>query len=134
MSPRSRWGSVTARDPRQAAELDAFLGQRLGFLVGGLAVDAALVAFAVMAVARLLGELRTDMLAGLLDLLAELEQRLAHFLGHVLGEGCHLLLRLWLFRRGRSGRRRRCRLRRGLDILAAAADARRHDGARHLAV
>src|SRR5437868_604265 len=87
---------VPSWNPRQAAELDALFGQCLGLLVGGLAVDAALVAFAVMDLARLLGELRPDMLAVLLDLLAQLEQRLAHLLGHVLGVRRHLLS----FRRG----------------------------------
>src|SRR5262249_34005121 len=51
---------VAAGNPGQAAELDAFLGQGLGFLVAGLAVDAALVALAVVDFARLLGEALAD--------------------------------------------------------------------------
>ena len=67
---RRRLTQLLAREsrPGQAAELDAFVGQRFGFLVAGLAVDAALVALAVMDLARLLGELVADMLAVLLDL------------------------------------------------------------------
>src|SRR5262245_43134381 len=120
---------VSARNPGEAAELDAFLGQRLGFLVGGLAVDAALVALAVVDLARLLGELVADMLAVLLDVLAHLEQRLAQLLGHMSGESSHLLLfggRDW---------RRRCS-RGGLDTLHLAAfpQPRRHDRALDLQV
>ena len=79
-------------NPRQAAELDAFVGQRLGLFVAGLAVDAALVALAVMDLARFLGELVADMLAVLLDLGAHLDQRLAQLLGHVPRQRRHLLL------------------------------------------
>ena len=87
-------------NPGQAAELDAFVGQRLGLLLAGLAVDAALVALAVVDLARFLGELVADMLAVLLDLGAHLEQRLAQLLGHVPGQRRHLLL--LPARRGRS--------------------------------
>src|SRR5258708_22532752 len=125
---------VSARAPGQAAELDAFFGQRLGLLVGGLAIDAALVALAVVDLARFLGELRPDMLAVLLDLLAQLQERLAHLLGHMLGQRRHLLLL-----RGRCRSGRRCGLRLRFDhglahLVTSPADARRHAGARHLAV
>src|SRR6266851_10435581 len=119
---------VPARDPGQAAELDALIGQRVGLLVAGLAIDAALVALAVVDLARLLGELVADMLAVLLDLLAHLEQRLAQLLRHVLGHGRHLLLL-------RRRRRRGCRGRR-FDVrpLASFAKARRHRRAGNLGV
>src|SRR5260221_7229993 len=87
-------GSVSPRNPRQAAELDALFSQRLGFFLAGFAVDAALVALAVMDLARLFGELVADRLAILLDLGAHLEQGITQFLGHVPGKRRHLLL-LW---------------------------------------
>ena len=43
-------------DPGNAAELDAFLGQRLRFFVARLAIDAMRIDFAVMNAARLLGK------------------------------------------------------------------------------
>src|SRR6266851_4938096 len=120
---------VPARDPGQAAELDALIGQRVGLLVAGLAIDAALVALAVVDLARLIGELVADMLAVLLDLLAHLEQGFAQLLRHVPGHGCHLLLlRRGSWRRSGSGRHFDVRL------LAAFAEARRHQGTRDLGV
>src|SRR5688500_2648133 len=120
---------VPSGNPRQAAELDAFVGQRLGLFVAGLAVDAALVALAVMDLACFLGELVADMLAVLLDLGAHLDQRLAQLLGHVPRQRRHLLL-LWR-RRGRRCRRVGRRLL-DLDLLGAFAQPRRHRRARDL--
>src|SRR5258706_15893025 len=125
---------VAAGNPRQAAERDALFGQRLGFFVRGFAIDAALAALAVVNLARLLGEFWPDMLAVLLDLLAQLEQRLTHLLGYVLGERRHLPL---FRRRRRSGRRSNRRL--GLDralarLFASSADPWRHGRAHDLAV
>src|SRR5262249_15843300 len=98
---------VAARNPRQAAELDAFLGQRLCFLFRGLAIDAALVTLAVVDLARFIGELVADMLAVLLDMLAHLEQRLAQFLGHLADARRPLLLLLLLLLLLRRRRRHR---------------------------
>src|SRR5882757_8494279 len=131
LSPASRRRGprlVPAWDPGQAAELDAFVGQRFGLLVAGLAVDAALVALAVMDLARLLGELAADMLAVLLDLLAHLEQGFAQLLRHVLGHGRHLLLLRRRSSRSRGNRR--------FDVrpLASFAEARRHGRAGDLGV
>src|SRR5258708_36505087 len=96
LSPASRRRGprlVPAWDPGQAAELDAFIGQRFGLLVAGLAIDAALVALAVVDLARLLGKLVADMLAVLLDLLAHLDQGFPQLLRHLLGHARHLRLR-----------------------------------------
>src|SRR5215510_13224986 len=111
---------IPARNPGQAAEFDAFFGQSLGFFFGGLAVDAALVAFAVMNLARLLGELVADVLAVLLDMLADFDECLAQFLRHVSLKRRHLLLL-----RRRHWRRHPSRSFDGL-LLAALAQARRH--------
>src|SRR5215203_2825034 len=121
--------SIASGNPRQAAELDAFLGQRLGFIIAGLAVYAALVALAVMDLAGFLGELVTDMLAVLLDLGADLDQRLAQLLGHVTRQRGHLLL--VRRRRGRRCRRIGRRLL-DLDLPGALAQPRRHRCARDL--
>src|SRR2546423_8101419 len=121
--------SIPSRNPRQAAELDAFLGQRLGFLLAGLAVDAALVALAVVDLARLLGEFVADRLAVLLDLLAHLEQRLAQFLRHMPGKSRHLLL-FWRRSRRRHGGGRCLDVRLAVPVAALAeaalAEALRH--------
>ena len=120
---------VSPRDPGQAAELDALFGQRLGFLVRGLAVDAALVALAIMDLARLVGEFVANVLAVLLDLGAHLQQRLAQFLGHLAGKGCHLR------RLGHGDRRRRGHGGHvGGRLVALGPQPWGHQGARHLGV
>src|SRR5450759_4228960 len=59
------------RQNRQRMEFDAFLGQRLGFLWRSLAIDRAVLGFAVMHLARFLGKFRPDMVGILGEVLAQ---------------------------------------------------------------
>src|SRR5439155_7311014 len=65
-------------DPRDAAELDAFLGQGLRFVVARFAIDAVRIDLAVMNAARLLGKALADVIAIGLDLAAHLRKRGEH--------------------------------------------------------
>src|SRR3546814_1895012 len=80
----------------------SLFGQRLGLVLAGLAVDVALVGFAIMDFARLFGELVANVIGVLLDMVAQLAQRLHHdsFLLHLVG--C-----LRRFRAADTGRHRR---------------------------
>src|ERR1051325_6434128 len=61
--------------PGDAAELDALVLERLGVVIAGLAVDAALVGLALVHLARLVGKARTDIFGVLLDEAAHLGER-----------------------------------------------------------
>ena len=75
-----RWhrSAVGRRDPGNLAELDALLGEFARLVGAGLAVNAARVGLAIVNLARLFGELRTDIVAIFLDLLTQRDQRLPH--------------------------------------------------------
>src|SRR5262249_20792032 len=115
--------AVVPGDPGNAAHLDSLLVERLRFLVGGLAVDVALLDLAVVDTPRLLREASAHVVAVLLDLLAQLAQNLAHR-SHLRWRGR---------RRGRLALADTRRHRRLLDP-PAAADRAGNPSAGHLGI
>src|SRR3954453_4731118 len=67
---------VALRNPGHAADLDAFIGERLALALRRLAIDAVALGLAVMHLARLFGEFLADIVAILLDRMTQRAQLL----------------------------------------------------------
>src|SRR5207247_7366752 len=69
--------AIGGRDPRDAAEADALIGEIARLILARLAIDAVRIDLAVMDAAGLLGKPIADVIAIGLDLLPQLDQRRA---------------------------------------------------------